>query len=263
MRIFALYSIKGGVGKTATAVNLAHLSAASGARTLLWDLDPQGAATFQFRVEPKVKGGVKKLLRGRRPVERNLRGTDFDGLDLLPADFSYRKLDLVLDASGRPRKRLGRLLGPVAASYDHVFIDCAPSITLASESVFAAVDVLLVPTVPTTLSLRTLEQLRDHLSKRGPKRLEVLPFFSMVDRRKALHREVCERRDHAGFSFLEARIPYSSTVEQMSAHRLPVGVFAPTSDAAGAYRELWREALTRTGSFRGWFEDPSYRFRPF
>ena len=85
MRVYATYNIKGGVGKTTTAVNLAHLAAADGLRAVLWDLDPQGAASFMFRVKPRVKGGGKALIRGTRPLDDAIKGTDFDNLDLIPA----------------------------------------------------------------------------------------------------------------------------------------------------------------------------------
>ena len=74
----------------------------------------------------------------------------------------------------------------------------SPSISTVSEAVFAAADTLLVPTIPTELSLRTLKQLARHLEK---ERVEVctLPFFCMVDRRKALHRQICGRQLHRSF----------------------------------------------------------------
>src|SRR3712207_4134002 len=152
VKVVATYSIKGGVGKTSAAVNLGALAARAGRRTLLWDLDPQGAATFLLRIRPKVKGGGRKLVRGRRDPVDALRGTDVEGLDLLPADFSYRHLDLVLDREKRPAEGLGRVLEPLAGDYDLAILDCAPSISLVSESVFRAADVLLVPLVPSTLS---------------------------------------------------------------------------------------------------------------
>ena len=108
VKVLATYNIKGGVGKTSAAVNVAALAAADGLRTLLWDLDPQGAASFLFRVRPKVRGGGRKLVRGRSDVTDVLRGTDVEGLDLLPADFSYRHMDLALDATGKPTRRLRR-----------------------------------------------------------------------------------------------------------------------------------------------------------
>lgn len=245
MKVFATYNIKGGVGKTASAVNLAYLSAREGARTLVWDLDPQGAATFYFRVKPKVKGGGRKLIEGKRNLDPRIRGTDFDKLDLLPADFSYRHLDLFLDAAKKPRKILRRLLKPFADEYDHVFLDCAPSISLVSESVFVAADCLLVPTIPTILSLMTLERLAKHLRKNGMEKLLVLPFFCMADLRKSMHREICLSHNNEAYEFLQARIPYSSHVERMGLHRAPLATFAAWSTPARAYDELWREIRAR------------------
>jgi cellulose biosynthesis protein BcsQ len=250
MRILATYNIKGGVGKTASAVNLAHLAAAGGARTLVWDLDPQGAATYCFRIKPKVKGGAKKLLHGKSPLERRIRGTDFDGLDLLPADFSYRHLDVLLDATKRSSKRLRDRMRPLAEQYDLVFLDCAPSISLVSEAIFTAADMLLVPTVPTTLSVRMVKRLAKHLTREKVD-VDVLPFFCMVDRRKLLHRSICATAGKKPYAFLDASIPYSSVVEQMSVRRAPLEVFASKSDAARAYVKLWDEIASRmTGAER-------------
>ena len=241
MKVFATYNIKGGVGKTASAVNLAYLSALDGARTLIWDLDPQGAATFYFRVKPKVKGGAKKLIEGKRMLDPHIRGTDYERLDLLPADFSYRHLDLFLDATKKPTKRLRRLLRPFAGEYDHVFLDCAPSISLVSESIFVAADSVLVPSIPTTLSLLTLERLAKHLRRNGLEKLQVFPFFCMVDMRKSMHREICFGPTAGPYDFLDTRIPYSSYVERMGLHRAPLATFAAWSAPAHAYDELWRE----------------------
>src|SRR3954454_22637157 len=159
MKTLATYNIKGGVGKTSAAINLAYLAASSGAPTLLWDLDPQGGSTFLLRVKPKVKGGAGKLVRGKSDVAGQIKGTDHERLDLLPADFSYRHMDLALDGTKRPTRRLARVLAPLKAEYDLIFLDCPPSISLVSENVFEAADVLLVPLIPATLSSRTFAQL--------------------------------------------------------------------------------------------------------
>ncbi len=242
MRVLATYSIKGGVGKTATAVNLAYLAARAGLSTLVWDLDPQGSATWLFRIRAKVKGGGRALVRGTRLADGAIKGTDFESLDVLPADFSYRHLDLDLDEAGKPRRRLARVLAPVADDYDLVVLDCPPGISLVSESIFAAADALLVPLVPTTLSLRTLDQLRAFVTGNDDVgRLAVLPFFSMVDRRKRLHRDVIESLVGPRHGMLAAAVPTSSDVERMGVHRAPVPVFAPRSRATAAFEALWSE----------------------
>jgi chromosome partitioning protein len=247
MKILALYSIKGGVGKTAAAVNLGFCAARDSCRALVWDLDPQGAASFYFRIRAKVKGGGRKLIAGKRRLEDQIRGTDFAGLDLLPADFSYRRMDQDLEGTRRPVRQLARLLQPLSQEYDLVLLDCAPSITLVSEAVFVAADALLVPTIPTTLSLRTLDRLARHLDKKDRRRVRLLPFFSMVDRRKKLHRRICDSDISRGRGMLSAVIPNATLVEQMGLHRAPVGAWAPSSPAARSFESLWREVRDRAG----------------
>src|SRR3954468_7443236 len=204
-RVLATYNIKGGVGKTSAAVNLATLAARDGHATLLWDLDPQGASTYLFRVKPKVKGGGAKLVRGKTDVDAQLKGTDTDGLDLLPADFSYRHMDLALGDHKKPATRLKQVLATIETDYEYTFLDCPPSISLVSESVFEAADALLVPIIPATLSSRTLEQLHTVLTSKT----QVLGFFSMADRRKRMHRELMTElaREH---DLLETVIPTSA-----------------------------------------------------
>jgi chromosome partitioning protein len=246
-RVLATYNIKGGVGKTSAAVNLSYLASREGLRTLLWDLDPQGGSTYLFRVKPKIRGGGDKLVRLKSDVDRLIKGTDHSGLDLLPADFSYRHMDLALDRFKRPTRRLARVLEPQGRDYDWVFLDCPPSISLVSESVFEAAGVVLVPIVPATLSSRTIEQLdavvADAREEGGG--VQVLAFFSMVDRRKKLHREVMERLRAQRSDVLEAAIPASAEVERMGVERDAIPAFAPRGRAASAYEALWTEVRQR------------------
>ncbi|MEO6472854.1 MAG: AAA family ATPase [Aeromicrobium sp.] len=241
MKVLATYNIKGGVGKTSTAVNLAYLSAREGYRTLLWDLDPQGAATFVFRVKPRVKGGGQALVSRTRPIEAALKATDFDNLDLLPADFSYRNMDLDLDDTKKRTRRLGQLLKSLDDEYDVVFLDCPPSISLVSENVMHAADTLLVPLIPATLSLRTFEQLTRFVADSEGSHPDVVALFSMADRRKRLHRDVIETIDRDRNHVAETVIPALSIIEQMAERRAPVPAFAPMSRAAQCYEELWAE----------------------
>ena len=251
MKTLALYNLKGGVGKTAASVNLSYLAALSGRRVLLWDLDPQGASTFYFRVRPKVDAAPEGLLKkkGRDNFPEHIRGTDYERLDLLPADFSYRQMDVTLDAMKKSNQRLAKVIEPLADFYDYVMLDCPPSISATSEAVFHAADALLVPMIPTTLSLRTLEQLQGHLDNEGLGELPVWPFFSQVDRRKKLHLEVIEDgRASENFNYLDAQIPSASDIERMGVERQPVAAFAPSSAGARAFLTLWSEIERRLTS---------------
>ena len=244
MKTLATYNIKGGVGKTASAVNLAYLAARDGLRTLLWDLDPQGAASYLLRVRPRVKGGGKALVLGKRSLEEAVKVTEFDGLDLVPADFTYRNLDLVLGETKKPTQRITRLLGPMADNYDLAVLDCPPGISLVSENVVHAADILLVPLIPTTLSVRTLEQLTEFVGELDhPPTL--IPFFTMVDGRKRLHREVIDDLRAHRDDLAPTVVPALPLVEQMAVHRAPLPVFAPRSRVTRSYEDLWAEVSAR------------------
>jgi cellulose biosynthesis protein BcsQ len=243
VRVIALYNIKGGVGKTTSCVNLAYLSATARRRTLLWDLDAQAAATYIRRVKPNVKGGGEALVRAIRPLEDAIKASDYDNLDLLPADWTYRHLDLLLGQEKKPTRRLSQLLEPLTADYDDVFLDCPPSMSLLSENVLRAADVVLVPLLPTTLSVRTMNQLREFVTESSGRAPKVRGFFSMSDGRKSLHREIIAALPKQRDDVLVNTIPNLSIVEQMAVRREPVPAFAPHSVATLADRQLWDATL--------------------
>lgn len=240
MKVAATYSIKGGVGKTSAAVNLAFEAARAGVRVLVWDLDPQGAATYLFRVRGKVRGGSRRLVSAGGALAGHIRGSDLSAVHVVPADFSLRHLDLHLESTKRPTERLADLLEPLRDHYDLALLDCPPSISLASESVFGAADTLLVPVVPAILASRTLTQLVDFLDDQveAP---TVVPLLSMVDRRRKLHRELVESLSTEWPELLGVAIPAAAVIERMGLERAPVGVYAPSAPATRAYRALWVE----------------------
>lgn len=237
MKVAATYSIKGGVGKTTAAVNLAFEAAQAGVRVLVWDLDPQGGATFLLRVRPKLRAGSKKLI-ARGTLAEHVLGSDISTVHVLPADFSLRHLDLHLARTDAPEARLAELLQPLADDYDLALLDCAPSISLASESIFVAADALLVPVIPTTLASRTLRQLTRVLDGR-PGAPTVLPFLSIIDRRRKLQREQAEELRLTWPGLLPTEIPASAVIERMGSTRAPLGTSAPSTAARRAYRDLW------------------------
>jgi chromosome partitioning protein len=241
MTTLALYSNKGGVGKTATAVNLAYLAAQSGYYTLLADLDPQGSATFYYRVRPKLKRRARGLVGSSKQLDNSIKATDYENLDLLPADFSHRNLDITFDRQKRRKQRLDIALRPFQREYDLIILDCPPTINIVAENIFTASDHLLVPLIPTTLSVRAHEQLMSFLVQEGRGAKRVSAFFSMVDARKKLHRQIMISFQAGLDAILHNSIPYLSQIEQMGIRRQPVPAYAPRSKAARSYRALWLE----------------------
>ncbi len=241
MKIIAIYNIKGGVGKTATSVNIAYAAASEGKRVLLMDIDPQGASTYYFKSKPSFQGDAKKVLFGGKSVESSIRETEFTNLDLLPADSKYRKLDNFLHEMKNSGSWLGKLFAPVKKQYDYVFIDCPPSITAVSENIFENADAILVPVIPTILSVRTYEQLREFFKEEGYDRKKLHPFFSMYERRKNMHNESMESFAKKYPECINIAIPYNSEIEKMGEYRAPIVHKYPYAEASEAYQKLWKK----------------------
>ncbi len=241
MTMLAIYSNKGGVGKTAAAVNLSFLAAQAGLKTLICDLDPQGSATYYFRVKAKLKAGAKGFRKGGKSVRKSIKGTDYENLDLLPADFTHRNLAVTFDKLKRSKRRLNRILDPLRAEYDLIILDSPPAIGLLAENIFNVADYLLVPVIPTTLSARTHAQLLSFLEKRKYATDKICAFFSLVDKRKKMHNEFVATMSRDFKGILQNPIPSLSDIERMGVERQPVPAFAPRSQAAKCYRALWRE----------------------
>lgn len=240
-RVMAVYHLKGGVGKTAAAVNLAYLSAESGLKTLVCDLDPQSSATYYFRIKPRLKKARKVFLKGRGRFSNNIKGTDYDGLDLLPADWSHRHLVSALSRVRNSRKRLRQVLDPFRREYDLIVLDSPATATLLAESIFIAADLVLIPVVPSTLAARAYTNLRGFVKSDGYDEDKMWPFFSMVEARKKMHRTTMAAMREQFPRWLGARIPYAADVESMGLARAPLPAFLPAVTATKRYRELWRE----------------------
>lgn len=243
MRVIACYSMKGGVGKSATAVNLAYWAAKSGVKTLLIDLDPQGASSFYFRVRPSKKNWAKRFFSAYGDLLKHIKASDFDNLDIIPAHLGFRSFDTMLEDMTKRKQRLGKILKGLKKEYTLIVLDCPPTINNLAESVFTASNVVLVPVIPTTLSERTFKQLNDFFDKFDFKRKKLLPFFSMVQKQKNMHKATEKRLRKHYRNFLDTVIPFSADIENMGEHRAPVDCFARHRPANKAYFELWKEII--------------------
>ncbi|WP_420140259.1 ParA family protein [Sphingomonas sp.] len=239
MATLAVYSAKGGVGKTSLAVNMAWAAATlSSRRSLLWDLDAQAAASFILAPKARLRDEARTVIEREVEPDRLIVPTGIANLDILPADASLRTLDLLFEEIGA-KKRLQRIGELLAGRYDRVVIDCPPGLGITAEQVIRGATLILLPLIPSALSMRSADELRRHLDQRRKGAPQVLPVFNMVDRRRAAHRQAID--DAPG----QAVIPMASLVEQMAERHAPVGAYAPRAPVTRAITTLWRDVERR------------------
>lgn len=244
MVTIALYNLKGGVGKTAAAINLAYLSAKQGYKTLVWDLDPQGSSSFYLGAEASVKNEAKKILNGEMDLASAIQQSAYEHLDIIPADLSARHADILLNDMKQSKKKIASLLSTIKKDYDIVFLDCPPGISVLHDAVFSGIDWILMPNIPTTLSIRSFESVLQYFKENDLDASKLKCFFSMVDHRKNLHHEVINTF-YKDKLFFKSYIPYLSDVEKMGVHESPLETFAASSYAAQCYQDLWKEIKQR------------------
>ena len=234
MAVIAVYSVKGGVGKTTTAVDLAWRCASIGGHeTLLWDLDAQASASWLLGHEPPEGSYAAGVFQRDGKPDRMIIPTAYPRLSLLPGDNSLRDLPVQLARLGQGR-RLAQLTRALGQRYTRIVLDCPPLINQVSDQIIAAADVIVLPLAPSPLSSRAMEQVKRELARHHP-HPPLLPVLSMVDPRRRLHREVME-----GFAKGWPTVPASSLVEQVATRRAPIGTYAGWTDTALAIERIWR-----------------------
>lgn len=233
MAVSAVYSAKGGVGKTTMAANLAWVSAQMAChRTLLWDLDAADGAGFLFALNPVRKRQARSLFAGDASANSLIHPSNYARLDLLPADASLREIDSLLLRLGR-RQRLAALAKELERSYERIILDCPPMLNELSAQVMRAATVVIVPLPPSPLSARAFQFVVDEIRQHAKRPPPILPVLSMIDRRRTLHREALDANPQW------PAIPMISAIEQCAVRQQPVGSFAPRSPAANAFAQLW------------------------
>jgi cellulose biosynthesis protein BcsQ len=242
MRVISLYNIKGGVGKTTFAINIAYEAARSGKRTLLWDLDPQGSASYILRVKPKIKGDLSKAFTDRSSLAKSIKETQWPLLDVIPSDFELRHLSSLLEDHKLSSTRLSRLMRTFGQHYDLAVVDCAPEASTVSENILEFSDLIIVPVIPNPLSIQTFEKLVKFAGEARHKP-RIIAAFNMVDRRRQLHKQLLETYLGQDSRFLTSYIPATSVIEQMATNRAPLLSGNGRSPSAAAFSRLTSEIL--------------------
>jgi len=212
--VIAVYSVKGGVGKTTIAVDLAWRAAvARGRNTLLWDLDVQGGCGFLLGLdEPTRQRAAAIFQRDGKPRE-NIIHTAYERLSLMQADQSLRNLPVQLARIGQNR-RLSTMISHLRGEFNRIILDCPPVLNEISDQIIAAADVLIVPLPPSPLSLRALDAVRSELTRNHHRHPPILPVLSMYNSRRLLHRQA-----RYGAAADWPIVPLASQLEQSAARR--------------------------------------------
>lgn len=247
MTAVAVANQKGGVGKTATVVNLGACLASRGQRVLIVDMDPQANATAGLGLSAGGRPSVYETLVGEVPLAEVTVETGHGNLWLVPSKPELAGAEVELVPLSRREYRLRRALSGCVGGYDFVVLDCPPSLGLLTINALTAADEVIVPVQCEYLALeglgrlmKTLELVRRNLNGRLLLRGLLL---TMYDGRTNLSQQVAaEVRRHFPATF-DVVIPRSVRVSEAPSHGLPVTVYDPGCRASRAYEELAEEVL--------------------
>ena len=235
VKVVATYNIKGGVGKTSAAVNLAALAAGTRLRTLLWDLDPQGCV---LPVPDPAQGARRPEALVPRTQRRRRCAARAPTSRASTADFSYRHGPGARRV-GQSHPRLRKVLAPLVASTTSRCSTARRRSRWCPRACSAA-DALLVPLIPSTLTLRTFEQLADFVDAEVDHQPDIVAFFSMVDQRKRLL--LVESLPDGRADIVATAIPAATEVELMGVERSTLVVHTPQPGGARLRRAVGRAA---------------------
>ncbi len=251
--IIALANQKGGVGKTTTAINLATALAATGQTVLLVDSDPQGNASTGIGIDRRDRTpSIYEVLLGSADLAAGLRSTRVPGLRILPATPALSGAEVELIDFERRSHRLADALakGP---HFDHVLIDCPPSLGQLTVNALVAADAVLVPLQCEFFALEGLSQLLGTIERvragLNP-RLSLLGIvLTMVDRRNRFTDQVSDDvRAVMGDKVFTTTIPRNVRLSEAPSHGLPALLYDNRCAGSEAYVALAREMMARIGT---------------
>ncbi|MDA8081343.1 MAG: AAA family ATPase [Actinomycetota bacterium] len=244
MKVISLYNIKGGVGKTTFAVNIAYETARTGLRTLLWDLDPQGSSSYILRIKPHIKGELSQVVSGKNSLGKSIKETQWPLLDIVPSDFDLRHLSSLLEDEKRQSSKLSKSMKAFGHEYDLVIVDSPPEASTVSENVVNFSDLIVVPVIPNPLSINTFETLLRFAGEiADKKKTRLFAAFNLVDRRKQLHKQMLETYLNKDPRFLKHYVPASSAIEHMTSNRAPLATYSSRSSSTTSFSDLTEEIL--------------------
>ena len=254
--VIGIVNQKGGTGKTTTCVNLGVDLAHAGNKVLLVDCDPQGSLTISLgHPQPDALSVTLADLMGlainNEPIESS--GVILhhnEGVDLLPANISLAGMEVSLVNAMSRETMLKRVLANYSREYDHILLDCSPSLGMLTINALAAADRIIIPVQSQYLSIKGVEQLFGTVARVKQNinhRLKIDGvLLTMVDSRTNNSKEIAAllRETYGGrIKIFDAEIPRSVRAAEISAEGTSIFEHDPGGKVAQAYHALTKEVL--------------------